>query len=93
MSGIRLDRLLTSTAVLLFLTAAGGALADPQDAKTVGANAAGATQPDSAVTSPTAAAPATTISTDHRAVIRILLGSALRRIGPRDGRMHPPVSG
>ena len=42
MSGIRVDRLLTSTAVLLFLTAAaGGALADPKDAAT----------PDTAVTS------------------------------------------
>ncbi len=32
MPGIRVDRLLTSTAVLLFLTAAaGGALAEPND--------------------------------------------------------------
>jgi L,D-transpeptidase YcbB len=51
MSGIRVDRLLTSTAVILFLTAAaGGALADPKDATT---NAAA---PDSAVTSPAPAA-------------------------------------
>ncbi len=47
MSGIRVDRLLTSTAVLFFLTAAaGGALADPN----------GTASPDSAVTSPTPAA-------------------------------------
>jgi L,D-transpeptidase YcbB len=51
MSGIRLDRLLTSTAVLLVLTAAaGGALADPN----------GAAAPDSTAASP---APATTSAT------------------------------
>jgi murein L,D-transpeptidase YcbB/YkuD len=51
MSGIRVDRLLTSTAVILFLTAAaGGALADPKDATT------NAVTPDSAVTSPASAA-------------------------------------
>jgi murein L,D-transpeptidase YcbB/YkuD len=54
MSGIRLDRLLTSTAVLLFLTAAaGGALADPQDPA-----ATGTLPSDSAVASPAASAPA-----------------------------------
>ncbi|HZC55746.1 MAG TPA: L,D-transpeptidase family protein [Xanthobacteraceae bacterium] len=56
MPGIRVDRLLTSTAVILFLTAAaGGALADPKDAAT----------PDSAVTSP-AAAPVTPADTAQK---------------------------
>jgi L,D-transpeptidase YcbB len=56
MPGIRVDRLLTSTAVILFLTAAaGGALAEPQDAAT----------PDSAVTAP-AAAPAAPADTAQK---------------------------
>ncbi len=55
MSGIRVDQLLTSTAVLLFLTAAaGGALADPKDATTN--TTTHAATPDSAATSPAPAA-------------------------------------
>jgi L,D-transpeptidase YcbB len=55
MSGIRVDRLLTSTAVILFLTAAasGALAADPKDAAT----------PDSAAVTSPAATPATTAAT------------------------------
>jgi len=49
MPGIRLERLLTSTAVLLFLTAAtGGALAEPQDAATPSATQSESTAPSPA---------------------------------------------
>jgi len=63
MPGIRVDRLLTSTAVILFLTAAaGGALADPKDAATpdsiVTAPADTAPKPDQSANTPAPAAPA-----------------------------------
>jgi L,D-transpeptidase YcbB len=61
MSGLRLNRLLTSTAVLLFLTAAAGsAFADPQDAATTGSTQAGTAAESPATTAaPDAASPAT----------------------------------
>ncbi|HUC48903.1 MAG TPA: L,D-transpeptidase family protein [Xanthobacteraceae bacterium] len=55
MSGLRLDRLLTSTAVLLLLTAAAGsALADPKDMATSNVATSDVTQSVSATARPTA---------------------------------------
>ncbi len=76
MSGIRLNRLLTSTAVLLFLTAAAGsAFADPLAEPKDSATTAGA-QSDSATTSPAAKDTSTTTTTQSDGATAGLASSA-----------------